>query len=101
MASTPHPAGNPLPSLGYGPSPSPLPALSTMAQVDAFHEEEALGKAYDSRLMRRLVRYLSPYRWQVALAILVLTLASATQVWGDWRYLDISLLQAQEVAHAA
>ncbi len=55
-----------------------------MAQVDAFHEEEALGKAYDARLMRRLVRYLSPYRWQVALAILVLMLASATQVVGPW-----------------
>ena len=55
-----------------------------MAQVDAFHEEEALGKAYDQRLMKRLVRYLSPYRWQVALAILVLMLASATQVVGPW-----------------
>ncbi len=53
-----------------------------MAEVDAFHEEEALGKAYDGRLMKRLVRYLMPYRWQVALAILVLMLASATQVVG-------------------
>jgi ATP-binding cassette subfamily B protein len=26
------------------------------------HEEEALGKAYDSRLMRRLLRYARPYR---------------------------------------
>jgi ATP-binding cassette, subfamily B, multidrug efflux pump len=33
------------------------------------HEEEALGKAYDSRLMRRLMRYLRPYRWRVALAL--------------------------------
>ena len=33
------------------------------------HEEEALGKAYDSRLMRRLLRYLKPYRWRVALAL--------------------------------
>ena len=53
-----------------------------MANVDAFHEGEALGKAYDSRLMKRLVRYLRPYRWQVALAILVLMIASATQVVG-------------------
>ena len=48
-----------------------------MADVDAFHEGEALGKAYDARLMKRLVRYLRPYRWQVALAILVLMIASA------------------------
>jgi ATP-binding cassette subfamily B protein len=33
------------------------------------HEEEVLGKAYDARLMRRLLGYLSPYRTQVALAI--------------------------------
>ena len=29
------------------------------------HEEEALGKAYDVRLLRRLWRYVQPYRWQV------------------------------------
>src|SRR3989475_737448 len=33
------------------------------------HEEEALGKAYDSRLMRRLMQYLKPYRWRVGLAL--------------------------------
>jgi ATP-binding cassette, subfamily B, multidrug efflux pump len=35
------------------------------------HEEEVLGKAYDARLMRRLLRYLKPYRLQVGLAILM------------------------------
>ncbi len=30
-----------------------------------FLEEEALGKAYDLRLMRRLWNYVSPYGWQV------------------------------------
>src|ERR1700694_57800 len=34
------------------------------------HEEEILGKAYDSRLMRRLLTYLRPYRWQGASALL-------------------------------
>jgi ATP-binding cassette subfamily B multidrug efflux pump len=38
------------------------------------HEEEALGKAYDSRLMKRLLEYMRPYKWQVILA-LALTLA--------------------------
>ena len=38
------------------------------------HEEEALGKAYDSRLMRRLLEYMRPYKWQVIVA-LALTLA--------------------------
>src|SRR5256712_7668132 len=38
-----------------------------------FHEEEVLGKAYDSRLMRRLLEYLRPY-WLVVLVALVATL---------------------------
>ena len=33
------------------------------------HEEEALGKAYDARLTRRLMRYLRPYKWSVVLAL--------------------------------
>ena len=33
------------------------------------NEEEALGKAYDSRLMRRLLQYMSPYKWWVVLAL--------------------------------
>ena len=36
---------------------------------DGFHEEEVLGKAYDGRLMRRLVRYLRPYTGVVLLAL--------------------------------
>ncbi len=32
------------------------------------HEEDVLGKAYDARLMRRLITYLRPYRTQVAFA---------------------------------
>ena len=34
----------------------------------AAHDEEVLGKAYDARLMRRLLTYLRPYRREVALA---------------------------------
>ena len=37
--------------------------------MDQFHDEEVLGKAYDSRLMRRLIRYLRPYRRHAFLAI--------------------------------
>jgi len=32
------------------------------------HDDEVIGKAYDARLMRRLLTYLYPYRPQVALA---------------------------------
>jgi ATP-binding cassette subfamily B protein len=33
------------------------------------HEEDVLGKAYDARLMRRLLGYLRPYQPQVAVAV--------------------------------
>ncbi len=38
----------------------------------SFHEEEVLGKAYDARLMRRLLTYLRPHRWYVLSALLAL-----------------------------
>jgi ATP-binding cassette subfamily B protein len=49
-----------------------------------YHEEEALGKAYDARLMRRLLRYLAPYKLQVAVAILLLVGSSGLEVVGPW-----------------
>jgi len=50
----------------------------------AIHEEEALGKAYDARLMRRLLRYLRPYRGAVALAVVLLLASAALQLLGPW-----------------
>ncbi len=42
-------------------------------------EDEVLGKAYDARLMRRLIKYLRPYRWHVALGILMSLLISGME----------------------
>jgi ATP-binding cassette, subfamily B, multidrug efflux pump len=47
-------------------------------------EEEVLGKAYDSRLMRRLLTYLYPYRWQVTIAIASIILKSFCDVLGPY-----------------
>ena len=33
------------------------------------HDDEVIGKAYDARLMRRLLTYLAPYRAQVTVAV--------------------------------
>ncbi len=55
-----------------------------MADGSRFHEEEALGKAYDARLMRRLIQYLKPYRWHVAGALVVLLLGSGMAIIGPW-----------------
>ena len=43
------------------------------------HDEETLGKAYDARLMRRLLKYLRPYRWHVALGVFLAIIVSATE----------------------
>src|ERR1700687_6492329 len=44
------------------------------------HEEEALGKAYDSRLMRRLLQYMKPYRWRVALALVMVAVVTPLEL---------------------
>ena len=46
------------------------------------HEEEILGKAYDSRLMKRLLTYLRPYRWQVAISLVAILLRAILDVLG-------------------
>jgi ATP-binding cassette subfamily B protein len=45
-------------------------------------EEESLGKAYDARLMRRLVGYLRPYWRSVVVSLLFVLAWSVTQVAG-------------------
>ena len=45
-------------------------------------EEEVLGKAYDGRLMRRLLRYMRPYRMLVAVSLVFLLAQSVLQVLG-------------------
>jgi ATP-binding cassette, subfamily B, multidrug efflux pump len=52
--------------------------------VASIHEEEVLGKAYDSRLMRRLLRYLRPYKWQVAIALSAIVLKACADVVGPY-----------------
>lgn len=46
----------------------------------SIHDEEILGKAYDARLMRRLLTYLRPYKRSVALALAAIISASVLQL---------------------
>ncbi len=48
----------------------------------AFHEEESLGKAYDARLMRRLIGYVKPYKGLAAAAVALIILSSLLQLVG-------------------
>ncbi|HEY6393556.1 MAG TPA: ABC transporter ATP-binding protein [Bryobacteraceae bacterium] len=45
-------------------------------------EEEVLGKAYDGRLMRRLLTYIRPYKLEVLAALVFLFINAAMQVLG-------------------
>ena len=47
-------------------------------------EEEIVGKAYDARLMRRLLKYLAPYKLYVVISIILLLLISALQLAGPY-----------------
>ena len=48
------------------------------------HEEEALGKAYDSRLMRRLLAYMKPYRWSVVVALGMVAVVTPLELAPPW-----------------
>ncbi|HEV3207986.1 MAG TPA: ABC transporter ATP-binding protein [Terriglobales bacterium] len=48
------------------------------------HEEAVLGKAYDSRLMKRLLRYLRPYKWQTSIALSSILLKVGADVLGPY-----------------
>jgi ATP-binding cassette, subfamily B, multidrug efflux pump len=50
----------------------------------AGQDEEVLGKAYDSRLMRRLLGYLRPYRVQVVIALTAIILKAFCDVLGPY-----------------
>ena len=63
-------------------SSSPLPRPSSLSLSDSIHEEEALGKAYDGRLMRRLLGYARPYRTLVLASLALLMLDGMLQLAG-------------------
>ncbi len=48
------------------------------------NEEEILGKAYDNRLMKRLLKYLRPYRWKVGVALGSIVLKAGADVLGPF-----------------
>jgi len=51
---------------------------------DFFQEDSAPVKAYDARLMRRLLGYLRPYRGRVILAVILLAVSAAVGLAGPY-----------------
>src|SRR5215216_539470 len=71
---------------------STVPVALTTPNV--LHEEEALGKAYDSRLMRRLLRYARPYRALVVGSLALLLADGMLQLVGPaltQRVIDVAI----------
>lgn len=48
--------------------------------IGTYHEEEVLGKAYDSRLIKRLWKYIRPYRRRLLISLALLLLVSGFQL---------------------
>ncbi len=53
-------------------------------KAEEFHEEEVLGKAYDARLMRRLLGFLRPHWKRVGLAVLLVLVAAGVELVGPY-----------------
>src|ERR1700729_1827631 len=75
---------NSCPAVALHPQDKETKKQKALAAQAMAQEEEVLGKAYDSRLMRRLLSYLRPYRWQVAIALVSILLKSFADVLGPY-----------------
>jgi ATP-binding cassette subfamily B multidrug efflux pump len=60
--------------------------MSEQQQGNTQHEEEALGKAYDSHLMRRLLEYMRPYRSRVILALALVAVVTPLELAPPWLF---------------
>ena len=52
--------------------------------AEAQTEDEVLGKAYDGRLMRRLLSYIGPYKWTAAVSSVAILIKAAADVFGPY-----------------
>lgn len=63
---------------------SDRPASEPEQRKPAAHEDDVVGKAYDSRLMRRLLTYLRPYKWQAGISLAAIILKALADVLGPY-----------------
>ncbi|HZD45650.1 MAG TPA: ABC transporter ATP-binding protein, partial [Acidobacteriaceae bacterium] len=61
------------------PHPEKKPEVKTAA-----HEDDVVGKAYDSRLMGRLLKYLRPYKWQAGISLTAIVLKALADILGPY-----------------
>ena len=74
------------------------PQQSTQQQDD-----DVIGKAYDSRLMRRLLVYLRPYRLQVGISLVAILLTAFADVLGPYLTkvaVDLYMTRSTDLNHS-
>ncbi len=78
----------------------PKPATAKAAQ----QEDDVVGKAYDSRLMARLLTYLRPYKWVAFISMVTVILKAGADILGPYLTMvavDLYLAPAMEKSAAA
>lgn len=67
------------------------------------HEDDVVGKAYDGRLMRRLLTYLRPYRLQVTISLIAILCKAFSDVLGPYLTkvaIDLYMSQPDATRHS-
>ena len=64
-------------------APQPHPEKAPEKKAAA-HEDDVVGKAYDSRLMARLLKYLRPYKWQAGISLAAIILKALADILGPY-----------------
>ena len=78
----------------------PRPATAKAAQ----QEDDVVGKAYDSRLMARLLTYLRPYKWVAFISMVTVILKAGADILGPYFTMvavDLYLAPAMEKSASA
>lgn len=66
------------------PKPAAKPPGQPAALPSSHDDDTILGKAYDPQIVRRLWRYVRPYRWRLLAAVALMTTATAMNVSGPY-----------------
>src|SRR5487761_1381697 len=67
------------------------------------HDDDVIGKAYDSRLMRRLLVYLKPYKLQVGISLVAILFTAFADVLGPYLTkvaVDLYMTPSQATNHS-